>query len=111
MSYPHRPDWRIKDDGVAIDASGELYDGTALDGPLGLSSAMLNYSVPFLRTFTQSLMTYALGRRVEHFDMPTIRQIVDQAGQNENRLSGFILGVVDSFPFQMAASEPLNTIE
>ncbi len=103
--------WRIKDDGVAIDASGELYDGTILDGPLGLSSAMLNYSVPFLRTFTQSLMTYALGRRVEHFDMPTIRQIVDQAGQNENRLSGFILGVVDSFPFQMAASEPLNTIQ
>jgi len=93
--------WRTKDEGVLIDASGELFDGTQLDGPLGLRDAMLSYSEPFITTFTESLMTYALGRRVEYYDMPAIRKIVGDAAQNDYRMSSFILGVVKSAAFQM----------
>jgi hypothetical protein len=94
--------WRIKDGGTEIDASGELYDGTPLDGPLGLRDAILGRSEAFLRTFTESLMTYALGRRVEYFDMPAIRKVVRDAEVNDSRMSSFILGVVESTPFRMS---------
>jgi hypothetical protein len=97
--------WRSKDGGVPIDASGELYDGTALDGPLALRDALLSHSRTFIRTFTESLMTYALGRRVEYFDMPAIRKIAEDAAKNENRMSSFILGVVASVPFRSSGAE------
>ena len=101
--------WRMKDDGVPIDASGELYDGTPLDGPLGLRDAMLNYQASVIMTFTESLMTYALGRRVEYFDMPAIRKIAADAAKNDNRMSSFILGVVNSTPFRMSVAESEDT--
>ncbi len=101
--------WRTKDDGVPIDASGELYDGTPLDGPLGLRDAMLNYRDSVIMTFTESLMTYALGRRVEYFDMPAIRKIAADAAKNDNRMSSFILGVVNSAPFRMSTAETGDT--
>ena len=101
--------WRTKDDGVPIDASGELYDGTPLDGPLGLRDAMLNYQASVIMTFTESLMTYALGRRVEYFDMPAIRKITADAAKNDNRMSSFILGVVNSAPFRMSTAETEDT--
>ena len=101
--------WRMKDDGVPIDASGELYDGTPLDGPLGLRDAMLNYQASVIMTFTESLMTYALGRRVEYFDMPAIRKIAADAAKNDNRMSSFILGVVNSAPFRMSVAESEDT--
>jgi hypothetical protein len=97
--------WRTKDGGAPVDASGELYDGTKLDGPLGLRDAILNRSEAFVRTFTESLMTYGLGRRVEYFDMPAIRAITREAAANEYRMSSFILGVVRSDAFQMSAVE------
>ena len=105
--------WRTKDVGVVIDASGELYDGTPLDGPLGLRDGLLTYSEAFIRTFTESLMTYALGRRVEYFDMPVIRKITREAAENDNRMSSFILGVVRSVPFRMSVAErqPVDTVE
>ena len=56
----------------------------------------------FLRTFTENLMTYALGRRVEYYDMPTVRAIVSAAGANDYRMSAFILGIVNSPAFPMA---------
>ena len=101
--------WRTKDDGVPIDASGELYDGTPLDGPLGLRNAMLNYQTSVIMTFTERLMTYALGRRVEYFDMPAIRKITADAAKNDNRMSSFILGVVNSAPFRMSTAETEGT--
>ena len=91
--------WRTKDDGVPVDASGQLYDGTPIDGPLGLRDAMMRYSGTVITTFTESLMTYALGRRVEYYDMPAIRKIIRAAAANDNRMSSFILGVVHSTPF------------
>jgi hypothetical protein len=102
--------WRIKDNGVPVDASGELYDGTPLDGPAGLRQALLKYQDVFLATFTESLMTYALGRRVEYYDMPTVRAIAREAKGSDYRISSFIKGIVGSPAFQMARyQEPAAT--
>jgi len=102
--------WRIKDNGVPVDASGELYDGTPLDGPAGLRQALMKYQNVFLGSFTESLMTYALGRRVEYYDMPTVRAIAREAGANDYRISSFIKGIVGSPAFQMTkVQEPVAT--
>ena len=95
--------WRIKDNGFPVDAAGVMYDGTKLDGPTGLRNAVLKRQNVFLETFTESLMTYALGRRVEYTDMPAIRRIVRDAAKNDYRFSSFISGVANSAAFQMRA--------
>jgi hypothetical protein len=97
--------WRIKDNEVAIDSAGELYDGTKMDGPTGLRNALLKHKDAFLLSFTENLMTYALGRRVEYYDMPAIRQIVRDAAKHDYRMSAFFLSVVKSAAFQMSAAE------
>jgi mono/diheme cytochrome c family protein len=101
--------WRIKDNGVSIDAVGELYDGTRMDGPTGLRSALLKHSDLMIFSFTESLMTYALGRRVEHYDMPRVRELVRDAKKNDYRLSSFILGVVNSPAFRMSKVAPTES--
>jgi hypothetical protein len=98
--------WRIKDNEVAIDSTGELYDGTKMAGPAGLRAALLKNKDTFLQAFTENLMTYGLGRRVEFYDMPAIRQIVRDAAKHDYRISAFILSVVKSPAFQMSAAEP-----
>jgi mono/diheme cytochrome c family protein len=100
--------WRIKDNEVPVDSVGVLYDGTAIDGPAGLRDALLKHQDVFLQTFTENLMTYALGRRVEYYDMPTVRAIVRDAAQHDYRMSSFILGIVNSAAFRMRA-EAANT--
>ena len=100
--------WRIKDNGVRVDASGELYDGTPLDGPVALREALLKRREVILRTFTENLMAYALGRRIEHFDMSAVRTIVRDAGAANNRFSSFALGVVKSAAFQMGRTETVS---
>ena len=102
--------WRIKDSGKPIDATGVMYDGTNLDGPASLRTALLGRKDVFLETFTENLMMYALGRRVEHYDMPTIRAIVRAAGRNDYRISAFILGIVNSGAFQMTRSDVTETV-
>jgi hypothetical protein len=97
--------WRIKDNEVPVDVVGELYDGTKMDGPLGLQSALLKHQDMILRSFTENLMTYALGRRVEYTDMPTIRAIIRDASTHDNRWSSFILGIVNSPSFRMMKPE------
>ena len=97
--------WRIRDNGVAVDATGELYDGTALDGPVALRKALLKRQEIVLRTFTENLMAYALGRRMEHFDMPAVRTIVRDAAVSQNKFSAFVLGVVKAPAFQMSRAE------
>ncbi len=101
--------WRIKDNGVNVDTTGKLYDGTELTGPVSLRQALLGHSEALIRNFTQNLMAYALGRRVEYFDQPAIRAIVKKAAQNGNRFSSFVLGVVNSPAFQMSKSEPVTS--
>jgi len=93
--------WRIKDNEVPVDAVGDLYDGTKMNGPAGLRQALLKHSDMVLRSFTENLLTYALGRRIEYSDMPTVRAVVRDAAKSNNRMSSFILGVVNSPAFRM----------
>src|SRR6266581_978884 len=96
--------WRDKDGGDAgttIDASGQLFDGATINGPVGLRQALLRYSPQFVRMVTEKLMTYGLGRGVEYSDMPVIRSIVRDAGAKNNRFSAIVSGIVKSAPFQM----------
>jgi len=94
--------WRIRDGGNMVDPVSELYDGTPLAGPEDLRNALLSRPEVFYRVFTENLMAYALGRRVEYYDMPTIRTIVKEAGEDGYKLSAFILGVVQSAAFTSA---------
>ena len=103
--------WRIKDGGSPIDPAGTLYDGTKISGPDGLRQALLKRSDVVLGSFTESLLTYAVGRRVEPFDMPTIRKIVSDAKKNEYRMSSFIMGVINSAAFQMSRADAVETTE
>ena len=93
--------WRIREHGSPLDTRGELYDGTPVDSPASLQAALLKRPVLLVRTFTENLMAYALGRRVEYYDQPTVRRIARQAKSQGYRLSAFILGVVESDAFQM----------
>ncbi len=97
--------WRIRDGDSSIDSNGDLYDGTKMQGPQGLRDALLRHKDVFMLSFTESLMTYGLGRRVESFDLPTVRAIVRDAGKADYRMSQFILGVVKSPAFQMGRLE------
>ena len=92
--------WRIKDNGVPIDAAGELYDGTPVSSPTDLRQALLRRPTQLIRTFTENLMAYALGRRLEYYDMPALREIAREAERQNHRISAFILGVVNSSAFQ-----------
>jgi hypothetical protein len=103
--------WRIKDNEVPVDSDGELYDGTKMSGPAGLRDALMKHSDMVLRSFTENLMTYAIGRRVEYYDMPTVRAIIRDAAKNDYKMSSFILGVVNSPAFKMETADTLNTDE
>jgi hypothetical protein len=94
--------WRMNDGDVAVDAAGTLFDGSTIEGPAGLRDAVLRHKDAFLTSFTESLMTYAIGRRVEAADMPTVRRIIRAASTRGYRMSAFINGVIDSAAFQMA---------
>jgi hypothetical protein len=97
--------WRIKDRGVLVDTKGQLYDGTALTGVADLRAALLARSDVIVTHFTERLLSYALGRRIEHYDMPTVRRIVREAKATEHRMSSLILGVVRSPVFRTALAE------
>ena len=94
--------WRVNDGDVPVDSTGTLFDGTTVAGPAGLRDAVLRHKDAFLLSYTQSLMTYALGRRVEPADMPAVRHIVRSAAAQDYKMSAFIKGVIDSAAFQMA---------
>jgi hypothetical protein len=87
--------------GAPIDASVQLYDGREVNGPVELRQALLRYSPQFVRMFTEKMMTYALGRGIEYYDMPMIRSIVNGAARDDYRFSSIVLGIVKSEQFQM----------
>ena len=91
--------WRDADGGIPVNAAGKLVDGTPLDGPASLRQALLGRREAFLRNTTEKLLTYALGRRVESFDMPAVRAIVRNA-EPDYRFSSLVAGIVKSVPFQ-----------
>ncbi|WP_428101131.1 DUF1592 domain-containing protein [Candidatus Rariloculus sp.] len=92
--------WRDADGGTTINASGDLWDGTALDGPAGLRAALLERRELFVTRATEKLMAYALGRTVEHYDMPAVRAIVREAADDDHRFARLIAGVVKSPAFR-----------
>ena len=93
--------WRTIDEGVTIDASGQLVDGTAINGPSSLRKAMLDRQDVFVAAMTEKLMMYGVGRETKYSDMPTVRAVMRDAAKNRYRFSDLILGVVKSAPFQM----------
>ena len=96
--------WRTKvggDGGTVIDPNSTIWDGTKISGPTDLRNALLHYSPQFVRMFTEKLMTFALGRGVEYYDMPTIRGIVREADKSNDKFSAILMGVIKSAPFQM----------
>ncbi|MBV8322222.1 MAG: DUF1592 domain-containing protein [Hyphomicrobiales bacterium] len=84
-----------------IDSSGVLPDGTTFDGPAGLREVLVGKRDLFVETFTERLLTYALGRGVEQYDRPIVRKIARAAAADDQRWSAIILGIVNSAPFQM----------
>ena len=96
--------WRTRDReaGSAIDASGVLVDGTPVSNPRQLTDALVRRPEQFVQTFTEKLLTYALGRGLEARDMPTVRAIVRRAARDQYRFSSIVLGIVTSAPFQMS---------
>ena len=94
--------WRIRDGGNPVDPVGVMYNGRELANPADLRTALLDVPDVVLRTFTENLMAYALGRRVEYYDMPTIREITRDAAAEDYRMSAFVLGVIGSPPFRTA---------
>ena len=98
--------WRTLDAGVPIDASAVLADGaTRFDGPAGLREVLLERSGQFVETVTEKLLTYALGRGIEHYDRPVIRAIARSAAAADHRWSSLILGIARSTPFRMRRTE------
>jgi uncharacterized protein DUF1592/uncharacterized protein DUF1588/uncharacterized protein DUF1587/uncharacterized protein DUF1585/uncharacterized protein DUF1595 len=93
--------WRTTDNGSPIDPSGQLVDGSKLNGVAGLRDALMRYSPQFVRVMAEKLMIYSLGRGTEYYDMPLIRSIVHEAERDQYRFSSLVLGVVKSDPFQM----------
>jgi mono/diheme cytochrome c family protein len=100
-------EWRSHDRfaGTTIDASGQLVDGTPVGSPVDLRKALMKRPDQFVQTFTERLMTYALGRSVEHYDMPAVRRIVRDSARDNYRFSSIVMGIVKSTPFQMRKTE------
>ena len=96
---------RETDGGAPVNATGRLTDGTPLDGPRSLRQALLSRKEAVAGTAAEKLLAYALGRPIEHFDMPAVRAIVRGAAASEYRFSSLIIGIVRSTPFQMKKFE------
>ena len=96
--------WRTRESGIAIDASGELTDGTKIDGVAALRDALVQKPEVLVGTMTEKLMTYALGRTLEYQDMPAVRAIVRSSARDNYRFSSLVRGIVSSVPFQMRSA-------
>ena len=96
--------WRSKDKfaRTVIDSAGKLVDGTSVNGPADVRKALMKHPDQFVQTMTEKLMTYALGRRLEYYDMPGVRKIVRDAARDNYRFSSIVMGIVKSAPFQMS---------
>jgi hypothetical protein len=102
--------WRTRDGATMVNAAGQLFDGSTIDGPAQLRAAVLRHKEAFLLSFTESLMTYALGRRVEAFDMPTVRRIIRDAAAEDYRMIAFLQGIVQSPAFSSARARPAEAL-
>jgi hypothetical protein len=103
--------WRSRDRyaGSDIDASSNLVDGTPISGPIDVRQALLKRPDQFVQTFVENLMTFALGRTIEYYDMPAVRKVVRDAARDDYRFSSIVMAVVKSAPFQMRRSAAEST--
>jgi hypothetical protein len=92
--------YRTTDNDAPVDPVGVMPDGTPLDGPVTLRKALLSRPEQFVETVTEKLLTYALGRGLEPYDRPAVRQIVRRAAGRDYRWSAIITGIVESLPFR-----------
>jgi hypothetical protein len=93
--------WRVSDSGSSIDPSGVMFDGAKIDSPAGLRKALTKRPEIFVGVMTEKMLTYALGRGLESYDMPAVRRIVNNAAKQDFKFSTLVAGIVDSTPFQM----------
>jgi cytochrome c553 len=96
---------RFRENAMPLDTKGQMYDGTSVSSPAELTAALLKRPIPLMRSFTENLMAYALGRRVEDYDQPAVRTIAKEAEAKSYRLSSFIMGVVNSSAFRSKRAE------
>jgi len=92
--------WRTKEPGGIVETAGQLVDGTRIDGPIALRDALMDRSDQFVRTLTEKMLTYALGRGLEHYDMPVVRDITRESSADNYRFSSLVMGIVNSTPFK-----------
>jgi hypothetical protein len=100
--------WRTREPGGEVDARGQLADGTPIDGAAALREALTSDHEQFARVFTAKLLTYALGRGLEAYDMPTVRGIVRDAADDDYRFSALVRGIANSAPFRMRRAQDPN---
>jgi mono/diheme cytochrome c family protein len=101
--------WRASDDGAVIDPSGTLFEGSRIDGPVALRRMLTSRPEVFVGVMTEKLLTYALGRGVDYYDMPAVRRIVKDASVQNLRFSSMVAGVVRSTPFDMKTKKQAAT--
>jgi hypothetical protein len=99
--------WRYRENGMGLDTQGQMYDGTPVSKPSDLTNALMKRPIPLVRTFAENLMAYALGRRVEDFDEPTVRAISRDAEANGYKVSSFVVGIVNSSAFRSKRADPV----
>ena len=102
--------WRVKDGLAKIDAADTVYDGTKIDGAVGLRSFLLSRRSVFIQTMTEKLLGYGLGRGLGFYDMPTIRTILRDASRDDYRFSSIVMGIITSAPFQMRM-KPVEAVD
>jgi len=101
--------WRTTDAGTPINASGVLLDGTNVDGPAALRRALVAQKEQFVRTVAAKFLTYAIGRGLDYYDGPAVREIVRSSARDDYRWSSMILALVKSAPFRMRRTAPQET--
>jgi hypothetical protein len=94
--------WRIVADDEKVDASAKLPDGATFNGIVGLRSLLLQHKGDYVRTLTEKLMAYSIGRGIEYYDLPAVRKITKESASADYRWSSLVLGIVRSQPFSMA---------
>jgi hypothetical protein len=100
--------WRYRENAIPLDTRGNFYDGTPVGSPTELMKVLLKRPIPLVRAFTENLMAYAIGRRMEDYDQTTVRQIARDAAASNYKVSSFIMGVVNSAPFRSRRVEAVT---
>jgi mono/diheme cytochrome c family protein len=102
--------WRLRDGQAKIDATDTVYDGTKIDGAVGLRNFLLSRRPVFVQTMTEKLLGYGLGRGLGYYDMPAVRAILRDAARDDDRFSSIVMGIITSAPFQMRM-KPVEAVD